>query len=82
MGFSKVSTIGWDMGPPDSLERNHFYGKGHRVNILETEESKKEVELSKGFYEWFKSKDITLEILSENSYAHEIIPRRRYCVSK
>jgi hypothetical protein len=79
MGFLNVYTIGWDMGAPGSTRREHFYGS-HRntmnpANPLEPDESQREIETSKYFYEWLKSKGTNLFIASKNSYAHSDIPR-------
>lgn len=79
LGAKNIYTIGWDLGTSND-GRQHFYKDNeysviNKAQPLEPKETSQEVELSRLFYEWLKSKDINLTIASENSYAHKDIPR-------
>lgn len=74
-GFSHIYTIGVDLGKEGETSRNHFYGRGNRVNVLSKRETSGEVALSGKYYQYLQSKNIDWTILSENSYLHKDIPR-------
>lgn len=81
LGAKNIYTIGWDLGK-DNSGRDHFYDSDicktkilNPAQPLEPEETKREVELSRLFYEWLKSKGCNLYISSQNSLAHKDIPR-------
>lgn len=72
----RIHTVGWDLGPPGSQNRDHFYNHAviNPAAPLLKDEADREIELSRGFYEWFKSKDVELSV-TNGSFAHKDIPR-------
>jgi hypothetical protein len=82
LGFENIYTIGWDGGPKGSVTRDHYYDERSVVNPannLFAEESEKEIECSKHFYLWLKSRGAALHIASAGSNMHKIIPRVNLC---
>ena len=77
LGFTELYTYGWDLGPPGSQTRDHFYDYDVMAKAfpMSQQESDREIELSLAFYKWLKSKGVNLSICS-TSYAHEEIPRQ------
>jgi len=79
MGFSQVTTIGWDLEKPGETNSNHFYGERRVINkaapMLETETSDN-IETSLHFSNWLKENNVNLLIGNENSHVHEKIPRK------
>ena len=79
MGFSQVTTIGWDLEKPGETKSNHFYGEKRLINkaapMLETETSDN-IEASLHFSNWLKENNVNLLIGNDNSYVHEKIPRK------
>lgn len=83
LGARNIYTIGWDLGK-DNTGREHFYSPrlklANKAQPLEPKETEQEVELSRLFYEWLKSKGCNLYVASKNSNAHKDIPRIDLCV--
>lgn len=77
IGAKNIYTIGWDLGPPGDNTRKHFYNTPvrNKAFAMGKDETEREVALTKAFYEWLDSKEVNLYIASDNSYAHEDIPR-------
>lgn len=79
LNCKNIYTIGWDIDNSNTT-RPHFYNDNdftiiNKAQPLEPKETQMEIELSRLFYEWLKSKSINLQIASDNSYAHSSIPR-------
>lgn len=76
LGFKNIYTVGWDLGPIGSRTRSHYYTHGviNKAATLSEDEAANEIELTRAFYEWLKTKNINLFVCSD-SYAHADIPR-------
>jgi len=79
MGFSSVTTIGWDLEEPGQTKSNHFYGERRVINkaapMLETE-TVDNIEVSFDLFKWLERNGTNLFIGNENSHVHTKIPRK------
>lgn len=75
MGFRNIHTVGWDLGPPGSKTRDHFYSHSvqNPASPLGDEEANREIELTGAFYMWLKTNSVNLT--TTGGYSHQDIPR-------
>lgn len=80
LGVKSINTIGWDLESPNTVKSNHFYDKNNISLIRPADSMKKNeiidnIKMSEELYNWLKTKDISLNICTKNSYVSKKIPR-------
>jgi hypothetical protein len=74
IGLKKVYIIGWDLGPVlDNNTIGHFYGS--TKTKMEKGELQSLIEGSQSMYEWLRSVDVELVLVSDRSLLSKSIPR-------
>ena len=79
LGFSSVTTIGWDLEKPGDTRSNHFYGDRDLINKaapMEPTEAEDNINASLKISEWLGSRNIELFIGNSNSFVHSEVKRR------
>ena len=79
LGFSSVTTIGWDLEKPGDTHSNHFYGDRDLINKaapMEPTEAEDNINASLKISEWLGSRNIELFVGNNNSFVHSEVKRR------
>ena len=79
MGFSSVTTIGWDLAKPGETTSHHFYEEDTLINKalpMERTEIEDNIQASLALSNWLSENNIELLIGNNNSYVHEKVKRK------
>ena len=82
LGVKDIYTIGWDLEKPGTVKSNHYYKKNDKdlirpADLMKPYEIEKNIEASKEFEKWLRTRNINLYVATENSHVHESVKRKK-----